>query len=198
MNIIRVTKLAFCLLFLPVFAHARLMDKTQKPDSAYSIGMEVMLSRTVNFSLPMSLSENQYSPAFRILWKPEHYLVIGLQIAYLKLKETSQPNVSTPFGTTNFSGRLEAFPVNLVYSMQFLHFELSAGGGIAKINSQVSAYDETVKTSVYHNCFNLSVAYRFSLSKNIALSAFAEAQFFPKTEQSKIGIGIKMSYDFWY
>ena len=137
-----------------------------------------------------------YSPTIRLLWEPNHRLNIGLESGYLTISKLDSTIVSTPYGDTTFKARLNAIPLLLVFNMKVSKINLFYGMGISYLTTRLEAFDEKVKVGNWYYCYNIAIAYKYPVTKNIGIGIEAKSYFFPKLQTVTSGLSINLNYQF--
>ncbi len=197
MNIILLNKkslILICLLMAGVSVYSQEHPFAEK---GYSLSAYFGSGFIANIDNTKKFNENiYYSPALRLLWKPDHLLNIGLESAYLTISKQDSTTVSTDFGSTAFRARLNAIPILLVFNMKFSKIEFYYGIGISYVTSRLEAFNERVVVSHWYYCYDVAIAYSHPLSKNLAIGIEAKTYFFPKLQKVSGGLLINFSYRF--
>jgi hypothetical protein len=167
----------------------------EKPDSLFSISVDATPGLTANIESG-KITQVNFAPSFRLFWKPNHLLNIGIETSFLKLDRETRTNIETEFGTTYFKAKLNAIPILLVFNMKVWHVDVYGGMGVSYVTSKVEAFDTKVIAHIWRYAYCFGVGYTYPI-KRFGIGVEARMYSFAKLEKTMIGIMPKLTYDFY-
>ena len=175
---------------LPFNIFAGNSDSTET-DTTFSFSVDLAAGATANQN---DLNDLHFSPSLGLFWNPNHLLSIGVEVSYIRIKESRQRNVESEFGTTDFHGTLKGYPILLVFSMPVTYVNVYGGVGLANVESGVDAFDKKVTTSYWYYCYYFSTGYQYKLSDRLNTGIRFRLYSFPKLEQTVLGLTIQLEF----
>jgi len=192
-KILLVTSLFFSLTFINI--------NGQQNDSLYHFNLDAGVGPA--FYLTDMNYENIYSNypfvfTFRLLWKPEHLLQLGLEFGSLPLFYLEKKFYDTMFGDTETKLSLKSVPIMGVFSMEILkNFEIIGGIGGFVLFSEVSSFNNHVVNTSWSNAYELGASYLYPLKNNLKIGGEAKTYYIARLENYDVVIHFTMRYTFY-
>jgi hypothetical protein len=173
---------------------ARLSDSVNSENKRYAVTIEAMGGASYNLEDDSFNSQKlNFSPSFRLMWRPDHRLYMGLETTYIIVRTTDYEK-----NKKNFEGKLEALPIYLVFMMDIYGVDLIGGLGAAYVRSTIDASNEISVATNWHYCFNFGIGYSIQISDSFASGLEAKLFSLTKTDEISGGIYLKFIYSIGY
>ena len=146
---------------------------------------------------PAGLSKSGLGGALRIMWKPEHLLRMGVEIARTHVYTVKQEGLQTAFGKTDVNITLNATPWLLVFSMSPLdNVDVYVGGGGAFETTSSEAFGSTASTGSLSGAAMAAVSYMRPLSDTWSLGGEAKWLYMDKYDDMVVSVQVMVSFKF--
>jgi hypothetical protein len=182
------------LLMNSAYLSSQIPDSAVTDNKSYSVTIEAMGGASYNLEENSFNSDKlNFSPSFRLMWRPDHRLYMGLETTYIIVRTTEYEK-----NRKNFEGKLEAMPLFLVVMMDIYGIDLIGGLGAAYVRSMIDASNEISVATNWHYCFNFGLGYTIDLSDSFAGGLEAKLFSLTKTDEITGGVYLKFIYSIRY
>ena len=169
-------------------------DTTYKVNAVVGLGYSYFLSSLSELN---GFNPHSFNATARIMWQPEHLLRVGIESGYLSFYTYKQSGFTSEYGTTDVKSSLSAVPIILIFSMElFKEFEVSTGGGVYFLFSEIDSYDNKVSSSIFSTGYYSSVSYYYLLNKDIKVGGELKYYYISKIEDADISLQFVLKYNF--
>lgn len=134
------------------------------------------------------------SGSTRIMWHPNRRLRIGVESGFLNVIFKKMDSVETEFGNTNFSSRINAVPILLVFNMQVWEIDLYAGTGGVVLSSHVKSFGKSNHIIDYDYCLMFSTSYSYPLTKYMEIGVEASTYYYSQLKTFSGGLGLNLKF----
>jgi len=142
------------------------------------------------------LDKNGFGGMARVMWNPEHLLSIGLETGYQYLYSIDAKNVSTEFGTSDFSASMTSVPIHIAIAMRINDcLKLRGGTGIYLLSNHGDAFGDALESSLISIGMQVGLSYARPVSKDISLGAELKYSYITKLQDQHIAIQFLFIYD---
>ncbi len=180
---------------LPAQASGAAADSlSQPPADNYAFTVEAMGGITFNTKEDNFKSKKFHlSPSFRLMWKPDHRLNIGIESTYMTVQ-----NIDFTKNKNKISAKMEAVPVFLLFNMNVLYLDLTAGIGVSYMSSTIEVQNEESRATNWHYCFNFGLGYTLIITDNFGVGLEGKIFTLTKTDDRIASLYLKLVYNFLY
>ena len=131
----------------------------------------------------------------RFMWEPEHLLRIGLESGFIQLYYLDSKIYDSTFGTTDILINMSSVPIMAVFAMEVVdNVELIGGIGGFLITSQVTSFDNYVKSTSWSNAYELGVSYLYSVNEKLKLGAELKSYYITHLENYDVALQFSLKY----
>jgi hypothetical protein len=142
-----------------------------------------------------ALNQNGYVGSARIIWEPEHLLMIGLESGYNYLYTYEEKNLDTDFGTTDAKSRLSSIPLFLVLNMKITsNINLLGGFGPSFLNTSFDAFGWHTESTQVSTSYFVSAAYNYPLYQNLFVGGECRWYSIQKIEDGTLSFQLTIGY----
>lgn len=167
-------------------------DSARSNDMAFSL--ELMGGATYNLKEDNFKSKKlDLSPSVRFLWKPNHRLNIGIEAADIVVRRSDYEK-----NKSKLQARLEAVPVYLVFNMNMLSLDFTAGIGASYMKSTIEAFNDIAVSTNWHYCFTFGLGYSYNFSRSFGAGIEGKYYSLTKTDEMIGGLYLKLFYNLIY
>jgi hypothetical protein len=141
------------------------------------------------------LDQNGIISSFRIMWEPEHLLLIGLESGYNSLYTYEESDLETDFGTTDAKSSLSSIPLFFVISMKIIpSINLMAGFGPSYLKTSFDAFGWQTKSTQISTSFYVAAAYNYPLNHNLSVGGEFRWYQIRKIEDGTLSLQLTLGY----
>jgi hypothetical protein len=141
------------------------------------------------------LNQNGFIGSFRIMWEPEHLLMIGLESGYNSLYTYEESNLDTDFGTTDAKSSLSAIPLFLVLNMKITsHVNLLVGYGPSFLETSFDAFGWHTESTQVSTSYFVAAAYNYPLNQRLFIGGELRYYRIHKIEDGTLSLQATISY----
>lgn len=195
----RLTKMAIPILIFTFMAisckcFGQTTDTTYKVNAVFGLGYSYFISSLAELD---GFNPHSFNATARIMWQPEHLLRVGIESGYLSFYSYKQSGFTSEYGTTDVKSSLSAIPIILIFSMElFKEFEVSTGGGVYFLFSEIDSYDNKVSSSIFSNGYYSSLSYYYPLNREIRIGGELKYYYISKIEDADLSFQFIFKYSF--
>jgi hypothetical protein len=144
---------------------------------------------------PPGLRRDGFIGTFRIMWKPEHLLSLGIETGFTHVYRVDAQNVSTEFGTTDIYTSQNAVPILGLVSMELGRGVVISGGiGVFLLYSESRIFGESTSPFVVSGGITAALAYMVPISHDSALGAEFKWYNMDKFNDNNLSLQVMFSY----
>ncbi|MCB0732585.1 MAG: hypothetical protein KDC88_16295 [Ignavibacteriae bacterium] len=190
------SRIKYGLIFLAFFISEN--NYAQNNEQLYKVNTTLSFGYSYFATAISSRRLNRFQPnaSFKIMWKPEHLLSIGLEGGYVKLYTLEKEGfTSTDFGITNVNVDMSAVPLFMAFSMEILeNININGGIGGFLLLTNVEAFDNLVTSTGWSTGYNFGVDYKIEYSNHLNFGSEIKCYYISKVESVSIGLNLFIQY----
>ena len=184
---------------ISINSYAQIIPAQITDTSYYNVSVEVGGGLSIMFNKMYSkkLNDIKAFAMMRVMWKPDKILNIGVEADYLNLMTEKKTNITTEFGTTDFSANLSCIPLNVVLSMGVCGFDIYAGTGLAFVNSSITAFNDQSDATIIAGSYIYGLSYSKLISKDLSIGLEAKGFFISSINKIASALIIKVNWNIY-
>jgi hypothetical protein len=141
------------------------------------------------------LNQNGFIGSFRIMWEPEHLLLIGLESGYNSLYTYEENDLDTDFGSTDAKSSLSSIPLFLVISMKLTpSFNLLTGFGPSFLKTSFDAFGWHTQSTQISTSYYVAASYNYPLNQKLYIGGEFGWYHIQKIEDGTLSLQLTLGY----
>ncbi|NOX17261.1 MAG: hypothetical protein GXO87_03145 [Chlorobi bacterium] len=170
----------------------------QKQDSLYRINAELGIGPSFYFTaIAYDKLKNNYpvTLSFRLMWKPEHKLSLGIETGYIPLYFLKTKFYDTVFGSTDAKLQMTSVPIMAVFAMTIVeNFRIFGGIGGFVLTSNTESFGNAVGGSSWSNAYELGLSYLYPLSDKLKIGGEVKSFYIVRVENYALIFNVAFKY----
>jgi hypothetical protein len=184
-------------LFVLLFALASFGEAQNSDSVTYHINLDAGIGPSVH--LTDVNFEGQQTAQFiftcRLMWEPEHLLRVGIESGFIQLYHLDTKIYDSVFGSTNSLINMSSVPVIAVFSMEVAdNLEFIGGIGGFIITSEVTSFDNYVRSSSWSNAYEFGLSYLHPINNKLKLGAELKTYYITHLENYDVALQFSLKY----
>jgi hypothetical protein len=141
------------------------------------------------------LNQSGFIGTFRLMWEPEHLLLIGLESGYNSLYTYEETAVETDFGPTDAKSSLSSIPLFLALTMKITpEINLSAGVGPSFLNTSFDAFGWHTESTQISTSYYVATSYHHPLNDQLTIGGELRWYRIQKIEDGTLSLQLTFGY----
>lgn len=172
-------------------------SSAQNSDSLYHVNIDIGIGPSVHLT-DIEFEGQQTSQLIftcRFMWEPEHLLRVGLESGFIQLYYLDTKVYDSIFGSTDVLINMSSVPIMAVFAMEIVdNLEFIGGIGGFIITSEVTSFNNYVKSTSWSNAYEFGLSYLHPLNDKLKIGAEIKSYYITHLENYDVALQFSLKY----